>query len=407
MPETTPIIYLNEAASAWPKAPGVIEAVAAEISRPPAVRHASGAPVRDVRAECRERLARLLAVEDASRVVLTAGATHALNLGILGLHFPRGPRVVTSCAEHNSVLRPLCDLRERKRIHLRIVRLDAAGEIDREAFSLSLREGASLVVLLHASNVTGRVFDVAPLFAQAKEAGAITLLDASQSLGHVPVHPEELHADLVAFAGHRGLRGPVGTGGLYIAPHLDLAPRFMGATGQQCDVTLQPREVPLCFEPGTPNLPAFAGLLAALRWWEEEGAACRQEADRLSELLLTGLRRLRSVSLYDVSRRVPRVPILSCRLGGWGVLEAAQALQQEFGIYSRAGLHCAPLIHKALGTRPEGTLRFSLSGLNTEADIATTLAAIRTLAARRRQPHFPAPVRRPPTRPRALARAAR
>ena len=149
--------------------------------------------------------------------------------------------------------------------------------------------------------------------------------------------------------------------------------------------------MPLCFEPGTPNIPLFAGLLAALRWDSEYGTASRREADRLNATLLTGLRHLPGVSLVDAGQAAPRVPIISCRLDGWGVVEAARALQEEFGIHTRAGLHCAPLIHKSLGTRPEGTLRFSLSGLNTEAEIEATLGAIGALLARRSGPRLAEP----------------
>jgi cysteine desulfurase/selenocysteine lyase len=384
MSEERRAIYFNEPATAWPKAPGVVEAVAGEMTVPPAARAPGQETDGDVRAECRTRLAKLLGVPDPSRIVLTAGATSALSLGIHGLRLPRGAVAVTSCAEHHSVLRPLYHLQERGRLHLRIVGLDARGEIDREAFAEAMRGGVSLVALTHASNVTGKVFEVATLFLQAKAYGAITLLNACQSLGLVPVPAEELHADLVAFGGHRGLRGPVGTGGLFVSPHLDLSPRAGEAAGQNHRILLPQASMPLCLEPGTPNLPLLRGLGVALRWWEEAGLSSAREAGRLSDMLRAELRRVRGVQVFSAGRRATRLPIISFRLGGWRVSDLAEMLRREAGIYCRAGLHCSPLLHKALGTRPEGTVRFGLSGMNTEEEVELAVAAVRACAAGRR-----------------------
>ena len=377
------VIYLNEAASAWPRAPGVAEAMAAEDALPLAVPGRTAWQRRDVRWECRTRLAALLGGLDPSRIALVPSATQALNLSILGLRLPRGAEVVTSCAEHNSVLRPLLHLSDRKRIHLTIVGLDHSGAIDRETFAEAMRRGPALVALTHASNVTGRVFDVAALFRQANAVRAVTLLDASQTLGHIPVDPQALHADLVAFAGHRGLRGPIGLGGLYVAPHIDLSPRAFGAV-EPHEVVLPPLpEMPLCLEPGTPDVPSLAGLCAALDWWEQHAEGYQQQATHLTTLLRAGLKRIAGVQCFDASGRGPRVPIVSFRVAGWGVDDLARALVEQFGVHSRAGLHCAPLVHKAIGSRPEGTVRFSLSGVNTEEEVGDALRAVRELAIHR------------------------
>ena len=375
-------IYMNEPASAWPKAPGVIEAVAGEMALSPAVLTPGEVQDGDIRAECRARLAALLGVPDPSRIVLTSGATQALDLALSGLRLPRGTNVITSCAEHNSVLRPLYHLQERGRIHLRILGLDPRGEIDQEAFDDALRGGVSVVVFTHASNVTGRVFDVAPLFLRAKAQGAITLLNAAQSFGLVAVPAEELHADLVAFSGHRGLRGPVGTGGLFVAPHLDLSPRSTGATGNGGRHSLQPADMPIRLEPGIPNMPLLAGLCAALKWWEKAGPDCAREAGRLCRRLRAGLRRMRGVQVFDGGRQGRCLPIVSFRLLVRAVQEVGKDLRQEFAICCRAGLHCSPLIHKAIGSRPEGTVRLGVSGMNTEEEVEAALAAVQVLAAR-------------------------
>ncbi len=283
MTDCDSIIYFNEATSAWPRAPGVVEAMSDALARPLRAPGRAAAPIDDAMGRCRQQLAAVLQVPDPTRIVLTTGATSALNLAIFGLRLPHVARVITSRAEHNSVLRPLCSLRARKRIQLQIVGLDQHGDFSLEQFAAALRERASLVVLTHASNVTGRVFDVAPLFRMAKAAGAYTLLDAAQTIGLVPVLPEEFRADLVAFSGHRGLRGPLGTGGLYVAPHTDLTPVVLGATDGHCEELSQPKDMPLRFQAGTPNVPEYIGLCSALRWWQEHGESCARGGDTARE----------------------------------------------------------------------------------------------------------------------------
>jgi len=315
------------------------------------------------------------------RIFLTAGATHALNIALFGLARYRGARVITSCSEHESVLRPLLHLRDCRRIHLTIIGLDATGELDRESFATALQRGTSLVAVTHASNVTGRVFDVASLFAMAKSVGAHTLLDASQTVGEVPVRPDELGADMVAFTGHKRLRGPSGTGGLYVNPRLVLSPVFTSTARSRTGfITHTPPELPAGFETGRPDTTAFAGLCAALQWHEREGEACRREGQRLARLLRRGLRRTRGVWIVGDAKRAQRVPVVSLRMTGRGAEETRDELEFRFGIRCSAGLHAAPLIHKAIGSRPEGTVRFGVSGFNTEDEIRYLLQALRMVA---------------------------
>jgi len=328
-------------------------------------------------------VAALLGVREATRVVLVSGVTHALNVALwgIGLTLPRGARIITSVAEHNAVLRPLRHLAKwRRDLRISLLELDADGGFDEAAFARLLTEQTALVALIHASNVTGRVYDVAPLFARAKAAGAITLLDASQTMGHLPVHPHELHADLVAFTGHKGLRGPVGTGGLYVSPGIELEPVFVGGTGQLSDVYYQPEMMPMRLEAGTPNTPAIAGLTAALRWREREGEAFIRREEINAEKLREGLRAISGVQIYDDVPGARYTPVVSIRLTDLPVAATGQRLYDEYGIICRTGLHCAPLMHRALGTAPAGTVRFSLSGFTTEAEIDHALTAVRRLA---------------------------
>ena len=238
-------------------------------------------------------------------------------------------------------------------------------------------------MLNHASNVTGRIQDVRPLFARAHEHGAVTLLDASQTLGHVPVHPESLGADLVAFTGHKALRGPPGTGGLYVSPAVDLEQVIVGGTGVRSDLEFHPPEMPMRLEAGTPNLPAFPGLAVALRWHAVAGRSFQEKEQVVARKLMDGLEGIEGIQIMDHDRQAGRVPIVSFRSGGWTVGDCGYALAHSFGIIFRTGLHCAPLIHAAIGSAPDGTIRFSPSGFTTEEEIDSVLGAVKTLAGSR------------------------
>lgn len=380
-------IYLNNAASSWPKAPGVIDALSGVLAAPP-VHPGRAASRSDPTAACRKRLAELLrgagelpAAPAPERIVLTVNATHALNLAILGLDLQPGALVATTVTEHNSVLRPLNHLARRRGVRIRCAGLDADGRIDARAWEALLSEGPRLAVLNHASNVTGRVADAARLLGAARAAGAVTLLDASQTLGHVPVHPAELHADLVACTGHKALHGPPGTGCLYVAPHLDLEPWIVGGTGVRSDLEFHPGDMPMRLEAGTPNAPALAGLAAALAWLAREGAAHNVRAHRLGARLRSGLRATPGVRLFGDAPDDATTGVVSFAVEGWGIEDAGFVLGESFGIACRTGLHCAPLIHAAIGSAPAGTVRLSVSGFNTDEDIDTALAAVARLAA--------------------------
>jgi len=379
--QTAPRIYLNNSASAWPPAPGVIAAVASALEHLPVQPGRGESSGADVVAECRQRLANLLGARSPERVAFTPSATHALNLAILGLGLKRGDHVITSVTEHNSVLRPLARLADGIGIRVTVVGLDEHGDLDAGAFGLALQDSPRLVVLNHASNVTGRVNAVSALFHKAKAAAAVTLLDASQSLGHWPVNAPELGADMVSFTGHKGLRGPVGTGGLYVAEHVELEQVMVGGTGVRSDLRLHPSEMPIRLEAGTSNVPALAGLNAALLWRETDGPAFLEQENRLALDLREGLRAIGGVRLFDDVPGATRLGLVSFRVDGWEVEDTGYALDQSYGIACRTGLHCAPLLHAAIGSAPTGTVRFSPSGATTEEEIAHALEAVRRLAA--------------------------
>ncbi len=366
-------VYLNNAATSWPKAPQVGGTVAAYISGLPHHAGRSGFAGPDVPGACRNLLAGLLQVKDSNRIVFSPNATHALNIALHGIRWRTGAVVVTTVAEHNSVLRPLYYLSKSRGIAVQLVPVDKMGRVNPEEWEAALQKHKpQAVVFTHASNVTGAVNDAALLTRMAKQAGAITLMDASQSLGIVPVLPEAWGIDLVAFTGHKYLLGPTGTGGLYIAPDVDLEPVWVGGTGIQSDLEEMPVSMPIRFEAGTPNDPAFAGLSTALAWGLEHVLEDNNILHK-TERLAAGLAELGAdVILVEP----PRTPVISFTLKDWPVEDVGELLYQGFKIVCRTGLHCAPKIHAYLGTATAGTVRFSLSRFTTDREIEYCLTAI-------------------------------
>lgn len=377
-------IYMNNAAEGWPKAPPVVAAMRRALELPPASPGRVAGTVADLVAECRQRIAGFLEVPDPDRIVLAMSGTHALNLAIHGLGLGLGSQsealVVTTVTEHNSVLRPLWLLERTGRARVVVVGLDASGALDESAFEEALGGRPRLVAINHASNVTGRINPVQRLFALARAAGAVTLLDASQSAGHIPVRPRESGADLVAFPGHKGLHGPAGTGALFVAPGIVLDPLVVGGTGRNSQSRSHPEAMPERLEAGTPNLPGVAGLSAALAWHADQGEKFRHQADDTGRLLRRGLRAIAGVKVVDDEAQADRLNVVSFLIEGWPVDEIGLALQESFGIACRTGLHCGPLMHEALGTASEGTVRLSTSGFNTEAEVDAVVTCVAKLA---------------------------
>jgi len=376
-------IYLNNAATSWPKAPGVPEAVAAWLAQPPhdAARSGSITPA-DPAADCRRLLARLLGDVDPCRIALTHSATESLNLAILGVGLHDGARVVTTCMEHNSVLRPLAHIARTTGVEVRIVGASQDGVVDAEDFAQALRPSADLVVVNHASNVTGTVQDVGLLFALAHDVGALTLLDASQSAGNVPVIPAAMGADMVAINGHKSLHGPPGVGALYVREGLDLQQWMVGGTGVRSSLRLHPAEMPIRLEAGTPNGAGLAGWAVALRWHAREGHAHVQRKAALTATLRRALHDLPEVRVYGGHAADDRVGIVSVNLRGVQPEDLGFALEAGFRITCRTGLHCAPLAHEAIGSAPDGTVRLSLSSFTRPEEVDAAVSALRRLSAR-------------------------
>lgn len=373
------MIYLNNAAGSYPKAPGVADAVCRAIEDIPFHPGRASAASADVLEECRFNLAKLLSAPDKNQIVLTSGATHSLNIVLWGLALSGRLNAVTTVTEHNSVLRPLYHIKESLGGKISIIGFNEAGDLNLSEIEKLIKTKPELIVANHASNVTGRVNDIKDIFRAFKEAGAITILDASQTLGTIDVAPFDLNADIVVFTGHKGLHGPPGTGGFYISPDIELKQILVGGTGVKSSLLMHPSEMPIRYESGTPNVPAICGLLSALLWLGDNGESFRNEYKKNSLFLRKRLLEIPGVKVFGPHSEEDCIGVVSFRIEGWQVDEAGMILEKSFGIVCRTGLHCAPIIHDSIGSLPSGTIRFSVSGFTKEEEIETALNAVRSI----------------------------
>jgi cysteine desulfurase family protein len=384
-------IYLDNAATSWPKPPGVLEAIQdffanAGGNTGRAGHRRSIASSRAV-SLARERLAELLGVEVPDELVFTKNATEGLNLAILGLA-PEGGRIVTTSLEHNSVMRPLRHLEETGECLVEIVPADGnTGEIDLEMWAAALRgPGRVLAVATHASNVTGVVLPVADLAAAAADAGTPFVVDASQSAGHIPLDLAALGASAVAMPGHKGLLGPTGTGLLYLAPGIEVEPLIRGGTGSQSELEVQPDFAPDRYESGTLNAMGVVGLGAAAEHLHGVGVEnVHAHLVELGRRFRDALYPVEGVTMLGPLDPADGVGILSLNVEGIPCATVSRYLDDEWGVMTRAGLHCSPAAHRSLGTAPEGTVRFSWSHDTTRQEIDVAAEALRVIAQRARE----------------------
>lgn len=326
----------------------------------------------------RESLAELFNAQDPMKVIFTANATYAINLGLFGLLRP-GDHVVTSAMEHNAVMRPLRNL-ESMGVQLTIVPCNRDGVINPKDIAHAMQPSTRLVVATHASNVTGTIFPIAEIAAIAHRGGAWILVDAAQTAGVVPIDMQTMGIDLLAFTGHKGLQGPPGTGGLVIGervPIKSMVPLVRGGTGSRSEFEIQPEDCPDKFESGTLNGPGIAGLGAGVRWILKQGvAAIRDHEIELARILAEGLAEIPSVRVFGPRDWMQRTSVVSFISAKQRVSEIGLRLDEEFGIMSRVGLHCAPAAHHTIGSFPEGTVRFA-PGIQTSIyEVRTAIDAV-------------------------------
>lgn len=327
----------------------------------------------------REKLAQLFHAEDASRIAFTSNATESLNIAIHGSLLP-GDHVITTQLEHNSVLRPLYAMEERG-VELTVLPSDEKGCIDAHQVREAIKETTKLVIVTHASNVTGNVVDIEAIGNICREANVWFAVDASQTAGAVPIDVESCHIDILCFTGHKGLLGPQGTGGIYVRQGIHLRPLKQGGSGFQTFSRIHPTRMPECLEAGTLNGHGIAGLHAGVSYVMQTGIEAIRSAEQARMWqFYEGIKEIPSVVVYGDFTTTNRTAIVSFNLGDYDSSEVSDALAQEYGIYTRAGGHCAPQMHEALGTREQGAVRFSFSHKNTEEEVATAIRAIQQLA---------------------------
>ena len=370
------MIYLDNAATTFPKPAQVYRAASGVMERlganPGRSGHRMSLAAGRIVMRCRDALAALLNVDAPERIVFCLNCTDALNMAIRGLPLSGG-HVVAMALDHNASLRPLCGMAARGEIALDVLLPGPDGAVSRAQVERALRPDTRLVAMSHASNVTGALQPAAEIGALCREKGVLFLLDAAQTLGVEPVHPEALCADLLAFPGHKGLLGPMGTGGLWLREGLTLSPYREGGTGSRSESPLQPDDLPDRYESGTLNLPGLAGLLAGARFVAAHGEEIREKEAALARRLRAGLAAMPAVTLYGPD--APSVGVVSFNVAGLRSGDVADRLNR-MGIGVRAGLHCAPLAHRALGTLETGVVRASPGFFNTEGDIDRLLSAV-------------------------------
>lgn len=323
--------------------------------------------------------AKLLNAPDPSCIAFTANATQALNTALGGLFRP-GDHIITTICEHNSVLRPLYRLRENG-MSLSFTTADEKGRLQYDQWEGFLRPETRALVVTGASNVTGNGTDLARAAEFAHRHGLLLIVDAAQTAGELPLNVQVLGIDVLCFTGHKALLGPQGTGGLYVRPGLSVRPLVVGGSGVHSFDEQHPAQMPTALEAGTLNVPSLAGLCAGVEWILAQGVetlARREQA--LTVLFYERIRDLPNVKIYGDPEMTPRAPIVSLNIGDEDSARIADILWEEYGICVRAGAHCAPLMHKALGTAEQGTVRFSFSHFNTEAEVLQAAAAVRELA---------------------------
>ena len=373
------MIYLDNAATSFPKPKRVIDAVTrylTEIGGNPG--RAAHAPAREASGlieRTRRLLASLLGKVDPSRIIFTPSATVALNLAIKGL-LKSSDHVLTTSMEHNSVLRPLNGLAELGVTHS-LIPCSSSGELDPADILPLIQPHTRLIVLVHASNVTGNLMPVGEVGKVARERGILLLVDAAQTMGKMAIDPEKLLVDLLAGPGHKGLLGPMGTGFLYVKPGLELEPLWEGGTGTQSESLKQPQTWPERFESGTCNAPGLAGLAEGIAEVQQLGfAAIAAHEQRLVEILLDGLSQLPGIIVYGPKDHRFCTGTLAFNIQELDCSEVAHILDTAYSIAVRSGLHCAPAAHRTIGTFPHGAVRVSVGPYNTEEEIHTLLEAV-------------------------------
>lgn len=377
-----PYIYLNYAATSLKRPKEVADAVGNAISSMGnAGRSLAGRGVESGRRlyYLREKIAKFFGFSHPERVVFTSNITHALNLVIHGLLKP-GDHVIATDLEHNAVLRPLYQMQSIRGVDVDFLRADATGALHLDELEGMIRSNTKLIISTHASNVTGTVVDIAKIGATAKRQGVLFCVDVAQTAGVFEIDMQAQNIDILCFTGHKSLMGPTGTGGCLIGEKVDISPLISGGTGIRSKDRIQPRQYPEHLEAGTLNIHGLAGLDSALDYIQKVGiASIRAHENTLLHRFLNGIQDIPGLRLYG-DFKVEHAPIVLLNIAQISSGELADVLWEECGIEVRAGFHCAPRIHKALGTENTGAVRFSFGYFTTTEEVDTAIATLWQIA---------------------------
>lgn len=376
------MIYFDNAATTMQKPACVVQAVAeamCSLGNSGRGVHSGALSASRIIYDTRAALAQLFGAESPERIAFTANSTESLNIAIKGVLNP-GDHVITTALEHNSVLRPLFELEDRG-VELTILPADAMGNILYEDFEKEIRPNTKAIVTTHGSNLTGNLLNIQQIGSIARKHGLIYIVDASQTAGVFPIDVQQMHIDILCFTGHKGLLGPQGTGGIYVREGTEVRPLLSGGSGVQTYLRSHPPQMPTALEAGTLNGHGIAGLGAAIRYLQETGLdVIREKEQELMRMFYDQVREIPGITVYGDFTARDRCAIVSLNIRDYDSGEVSDALSDRYGIATRPGAHCAPLMHKALGTVQQGAVRFSFSHFNTKEEIEIAVSALRELA---------------------------
>lgn len=376
------MIYFDNAATTMRKPEAVVQAVTQALCRlgnPGRGVHDAALDASRIIFDSRRLLAELFGADDPKQIAFTANSTESLNIAIKGILSP-GDHVITTALEHNSVLRPLYELEE-KGVALTIIPSDPQGRIRYEAFEAAIRPNTRAIVCTHGSNLTGNLVDIRRVGRIARDHGLLFVVDASQTAGVFDIDVQDMHIDILCFTGHKGLLGPQGTGGLYAREGITVRPLLSGGSGVQTYSRTHPAQMPTALEAGTLNTHGLAGLRAAVSYLQETGLdAIRRTEQALMWEFYRQVRQIPGITVYGDFSQPERCPIVTLNVRDYDSSEVSDALAIYYGIATRPGAHCAPLMHQALGTVEQGAVRFSFCHYNTMEEINTAVSALRELA---------------------------
>lgn len=375
------MIYLDNAATTIHKPEGVAQAMVQALSslgNSGRGAHEATLDASRIIYGTREKLARLFGIKDPMRIAFTCNATESLNIAINGL-LEKGDHVITTMCEHNSVLRPLYRLEENG-VELSILPADSKGVPMYGELEQLIQKNTRAIVITHASNLSGNVTDLGRVSAIAQKYKLLLVVDASQSAGCIPINVEKMGIDVLCFTGHKGLMGPQGTGGIYVREGLEIRPLKVGGSGVHSYDREHPKEMPTALEAGTLNGTGIAGLFSSLDFILDTGVeAIHKKEMKLAKRFFDGIKELPEVTVYGDWQNGERTAIVSVNLGTEESGQVSDWLWEDYGIAVRAGAHCAPLMHKALGTEKQGAVRFSFSYFNTEEEVDAAIQALKEI----------------------------